>query len=474
MLPALLLTLLSSLAVVHSQESVPNISACIAPPSGQATFTILGQQGPDGPPGPIGLKGDEGRVGKQGEIGERGAKGDKGDRGEAGMVGEQGLKGMKGEKGQRGQIGHVGPRGDPGPPGAIGRRGDPGYQGDDGPHGPPGPPGVPGIRGSPGPEGPTGTCNFSDHAYEQLTQDIRANLKEEIRKELERDYVLVPSLQYLCTSFHIGFKGQSQERPASSCKLIYQCSLSTAPSGYYWITTSNGTNRMYCAMNLTHCGNTTGGWTRVAYINMTDPGETCPGGLVYTSSSVRMCARSRSDAGCSSVMLPPHEGSYTKACGRAQGYQYRDTSGFRYHHRGQTTLDGHYVDGLSVTYGNPRNHIWTFAAGSSKDNTGFAGRCPCLPPPLRGDTSAPPFVGSHFFCESGYTGKWSHKWYLDDPLWDGEGCVQGSTCCDGANRPWFYRDLGTTVTDGVEVRMCMKQSPAHSNVGVKELEIYVS
>ena len=106
MLPALLLTLLSSLAVVHSQEPVPNISACIAPPSGQATFTILGQQGPEGSPGPIGPKGDEGRVGKRGGIGERGAKGDKGDRGEAGMVGEWGLKGMKGEKGQRGQIGH--------------------------------------------------------------------------------------------------------------------------------------------------------------------------------------------------------------------------------------------------------------------------------------------------------------------------------------------------------------------------------
>ena len=453
MLPALLLTLLSSLAVVHSQETVPNISACIAPPSGQATFTILGQQGPEGPPGPIGLKGDEGRVGKQGEIGERGAKGDKGDRGKAGMVGEQGLKGMKGEKGQRGQIGHVGPRGDPGPSGATGRRGARGHQGDD--------------------EGPTGTCNFSGDAYEQLTQDIRRNLTEEIMKELENKYYLIPLSEGNCTSFHTGFKGQSQERPASSCKLIYQCSLSTVPSGYYWINTSTGATRMYCTMNLIHCGDTTGGWTRVAYINMTDPGETCPGGLNYISSPVRMCAQSRS-GGCSSVTLPPHEGSYTKVCGRAQGYQYQDTLAFLFHHRDQATLDGHYVDGLSVTHGNPRNHIWTFAAGSSKDNRHHVGRCPCLPPPLRGDTSAPPFVGNHHICESGYTGGLSPKWHLEDPLWDGEGCVQGSTCCDGADRPWFYRDLGTTVTDGVEVRMCMKQMPAHSNVGVEELEIYVS
>ena len=109
------------------------------------------------------------------------------------------------------------------------------------------------------------------------------------------------------------------------------------------------------------------------------------------------------------------------------------------------------MDGLSVTHGNPRNHIWTFAAGSSKDNRHYVGRCPCLPSPLKGGTSAPPFVGNHFFCESGYTGVLTGQWYLEDPLRDGDGCVQSSTCCDGANKPGFYRDLG--ITGGVEVRM---------------------
>ena len=36
---------------------------------------------------------------------------------------------------------------------------------------------------------------------------------------------------------------------------------------------------MYCAMNLTHCGNTTGGWTRVARIDMTSVEGTCPSPL---------------------------------------------------------------------------------------------------------------------------------------------------------------------------------------------------
>ena len=37
---------------------------------------------------------------------------------------------------------------------------------------------------------------------------------------------------------------------------------------------------------------------------------------------------------------------------------------------------------MSVTYGSPRNHIWTFAVGRSKD-TSYPGNCPCatLPGP---------------------------------------------------------------------------------------------
>ena len=124
MLTVLLLAVFSSLAVVHSQEPVPiNISACIAPPSGQATVTILGQQGPAGPPGVVGPKGNKGPVGKQGVKGRRGVKGDKGVRGEAGIVGMTGLPRVRAEKGKRGKSGPVGPRGDPGLPGAIGPSG---------------------------------------------------------------------------------------------------------------------------------------------------------------------------------------------------------------------------------------------------------------------------------------------------------------------------------------------------------------
>ena len=490
MYAALLFGVLSSLAVVHSQNATDD-KVCIIPPSGNITFTVFGQQGFPGNMGPVGPKGNEGPVGKQGVKGERGVKGDKGVRGEAGMVGMKGLPGVKGEKGKRGESGLEGPRGDPGLPGVIGK---PGLSGAEGPqgkpgisglHGPPGRPGLPGVRGPPGPKGNTGICNFSDDTIQHLTQDIRVNLTEEVIKELERKYPLllslgIESITIECIFYLAGLIGQSQNEPASSCKHIYQCSLSTAPSGYYWITTSNGTAiRMYCAMNLTHCGNTTGGWTRVAYINAVNSG--CPGGLTNIYSPKRMCGRSFSGSGCSSVKLPGYEGSYTKVCGRALGYQYNSgTRAFYNYHIGENTLSSCYVDGLSVTYGNYsyRQHVWTFASGSSEDEN-YQGRCPCAPYKYsrynQGATSAPPFVGNNFFCESGksrYSGSY-RNWYLSDPLWDGSGCPRRSTCCDGPNRPWFYRELNNTVTNSLEVRMCFLNGINQANIGIEELEIYV-
>ena len=203
------------------------------------------------------------------------------------------------------------------------------------------------MRGSPGLEGATGTCNFSDTACWQLTQDIRANLQNEIMKNVGK--VLLPLLELNCTQYLNGFRGQSKDKPVSTCKHIYQCSLSTAPSGYYWITTSNGTAiRVYCAMNLTHCGNTTGGWTRVAFINAVNSG--CPGGLNSTSTPKRLCWLSTSGPGCSSVTLPAFEGSYTKVCGRALGYQYYSTLAFFGKHHINTVQYLNLLNSLNATY----------------------------------------------------------------------------------------------------------------------------
>ena len=63
-----------------------------------------------------------------------------------------------------------------------------------------------------------------------------------------------------------------------SCQNILYC-FPSAPSGYYQITTPNSSLvQVYCDMEGTNCGRE-GGWTRVAYVNMSQSGTTCPQGL---------------------------------------------------------------------------------------------------------------------------------------------------------------------------------------------------
>ena len=223
--------------------------------------------------------------------------------------------------------------------------------GTDGEQGPVGAPGLDGRNGSDGSPGPPGTV--PDAVIEQLREDIL----EEVRRELK----------LICP-------GDREMYPATSCKEIYQCN-STAPSGYYWVRNATGQLQVFCDMDTTNCGNITGGWMRVAYIDMTNPANTCPENLTYTvQSSTRMCRSSHTSVGCSSVTFPGHRVPYTKVCGRARGYHYASPSAFEPSQ--SQTIEGYYVEGVSVTHGSPRNHIWTFAAGLSKDYNYPSWNCP--------------------------------------------------------------------------------------------------
>ena len=134
---------------------------------------------------------------------------------------------------------------------------------------------------------------------------------------------------------------------------------------------------------------------------MTDPNHNCPHGLNLTNYSVRSCGRS-SSARCSSVTFQADGSQYSRVYGRVKGYRWKNNYAFfGYHSRGQT-IDGYYVDGLSLTYGSPRKHIWRFASGlfsgtSSDSHPDY--RCPC-DPGITGTYDSPTFVGNDYFCES--------------------------------------------------------------------------
>ena len=77
-----------------------------------------------------------------------------------------------------------------------------------------------------------------------------------------------------------------------------------SPSGVYLLATANdGTKYVYCNMEEL-CGSG-GGWTRLAYLDMTDSTENCPSGFkLYQSGGVRACGRAKSSEGsCTSVQF---------------------------------------------------------------------------------------------------------------------------------------------------------------------------
>ena len=324
----------------------------------------------------------------------------------------------------------------------------------------PGFPGLPGRDGrdgkdgTPGVPGPPGSTGISYTAYREL------------REQLTNDILNDTRLGGISTS-RAGTCPQII-KIASSCKEIYDCNPES-PSGYYWISKdSSPPQPMYCAMSLTRCGDITGGWTRVAHIDMTSPDGTCPSGF-DTIASPRSCSHS-GGVGCSLVQYSTLGISYTRVCGRAIGYQHATADAFDAYAGLGTDIDSPYVDGLSITYDTPRRHLWTYAAGNFQSNYLHNGNCPCA---AAAGTQPPSFVQDHYYCESGNVGAYEDQWYTDDPLWDGEGCPTNNTCCDPPNLPWFNRILDTPSTADIELRVCRDEVASNEDVSVELFELYV-
>ena len=161
------------------------------------------------------------------------------------------------------------------------------------------------------------------------------------------------------------------------------------------------------------------------------------------------------------------------------GYQQGLTDAFSTPPGGTVTIDGHYVDGVSLTHGsNPRNHIWTFA--SARDEVGQFPHtnCPCTNSAQSASATPPPdFVGNDYFCDTGSTDSAhlnsSLAFYLDDPLWDGAGCGPADMCCSLNNPPWFLKQLPSSTADDIEMRICRDSHQTDERVHIRTVEIYV-
>ena len=226
------------------------------------------------------------------------------------------------------------------------------------------------------------------------------------------------------------------------------------------------------------CGCGGPGWRRVAYLNMSDPTQTCPPAWELITTPRRSCGRPSSAGGrvCNSAMFPTQGIQYSQVCGRIIGYQIGEPGAFILESAGDPqTIDGPYVDGVSLTYESPRQHIWTFANALDEYPHFYNHKCPCTNVTEQRTIIIPSYIGSDYFCETGVPpgqSRVNSVFYPDDPLWDGQGCGPTSTCCTFNNPPWFCKQLPQSTNADLEVRLCSANSPSLENTPIELIEIY--
>ena len=296
--------------------------------------------------------------------------------------------------------------------------------------------GPPGVMGPPGPKGDVGPRGEKGDPGRNSTVD-------DVIQALHERGVL------LCVNTDLG-----RTRPASSCKQIKDADA-TCVSGYYWIgrDVDGPAHLVFCQMG-TFCGTNEGGWTRVAFVNTTDPVTSCPGQWRAVSGTRRVCAR-QPNALCSSAFFGTNSIRYSSVCGRVTGYLFGSPDlFFRFDSRNRA-LERSYLDGVSITQGSPRQHLWSYAAA-------FRGRgCGGVPFP---------FVGRNFSADipRNPSGKWQPVANWEHHLWDPKHCTN-KDCC----RKWFQRNVPPS-SDDIEVRLCADQSSSvDEDVYIDLLEVYV-
>jgi dynein heavy chain len=393
--------------IMISVSSAQENRSCVETPTGSVRFDVVGVPGSPGPEGPTGMKGDRGGRGDSGPIGPQGPPGKQGDRG---------------SKGQRGAIGLEGPSGPVGRPGLPGPQGSRGYPG---PDGLPGPTGTPGLAGPPGPRGHPGDTDLTRKEFTKLTTTVTTQVISSLQNSDIPDLIkqLTESVQDVNKRLE-----RVEELLPKKCGII-------------------------------------GSWRRVVYFNpLLD--NSCPSGLgkVNIPNTNKQACGGTVNNGCSSVIFTVDQ-NYTNICGIVQGYQYGSPNAFAVY--SGKTVDDNYVDGISITQGSPRKHVWTYAAYYHEGN---GDRCPCATSDGKVQYSPPRFVGDDYYCETGFrSGQNRIAW--ENPLWDGQGCsLTEDRCCERYG--WFHKIVPAS-DDHIEMRWCVDQPLNNENIFVDLAEIWV-
>ncbi len=260
----------------------------------------------------------------------------------------------------------------------------------------------------------------------------------------------------------VPLRGFHPSNPAMSCGSI----PSDHPSGYYWLRASNGsTVHMFCHMVDT-CGAMSGGWMRIAYVDMKQPSSKCPQRLCERTQNPRSCRKCSSSRSCASQTYQVGV-TYSRVCGRVIAYQLGSLEAYS-----RTYTNG--FDGVRLTHSNSEVHIWTFYGAIAENYAEPETVCPCINPRDKQIPLVPTSVGSHYFCDTAASSSpVSTSFYTEDPLWDGAGCRGSNSCCSFNNPPWFHRELPVATAEDIKMRICLNLGPSYEDIAIEKIDIYV-
>ena len=261
--------------------------------------------------------------------------------------------------------------------------------------------------------------------------------------------------------------------PTSCQEVLDQCPNCT--NGYYKILAEDLTEKyVYCSF-VEKC-DTAGPWTRVAYLNMSDSNAVCPSGTQkFVNEDVVACGIQGyfGSSTCSVSIMASMTSNYSQICGQVAGFQTGSPDGFL----NSDDIDSIYLDGVSITRGSPRQHVWSYVIAIVDNQYEFPGTtnegkkiCPC------GNTSimqVPFFVGNDYYygCQGQYD---TSPFHWNDVDWNGEQCGMLETdCCTTPGEPWFHKVLDAPTMDDIEIRICIDQHTNDENVLLSLYEIYV-
>ena len=272
-------------------------------------------------------------------------------------------------------------------------------------------------------------------------------------------------------------QSSTAEFSSNPCADIQRSTPNVSQSGYYWIQGGNGAAvKVYCRMNSSSCCSNTGDWMRVGYLDMRNASHRCPSGFQLYNSPRRCGLYIRRQtgyrtykydaAGCSQITYPTYSTLYQRVCGMITAYQKGTTDAFYNHYSCNSSISSAYVDGVSVTHGSLKHHIWTFAAANDELRAD-QWRCPCSRCDQNITGHVPSFVGKDYFCDSGtLLFPNPDQAYTTNPIWDGSGCAPTSTCCNFNSPPWFCKKLPQTTTDDIELRVCIGISSVDMKISI--------